>query len=128
LQGGASSWVAVTLLLFKPFPFAGKLNPGTSTDFLSYLLGLPSAGPGQAGLLPQCCRQGKHQRANKITAPHSLLAITCLTVLMIPVRKVIPNGTRDFCSRAAFLCRKGSLALGYSLSQLLGKEQREGLM
>lgn len=48
VMGGTSSWEAVALLLFKPSTFAGKLNLSNSTD--SYLLGLPSAGSGQAEL------------------------------------------------------------------------------
>lgn len=40
---------ACDFITFQPFIFAGEVNPSTSTDFLSYLLGLCPAEPGQAG-------------------------------------------------------------------------------
>lgn len=89
-QRGTSSQLEVAL--FQSFPFTGELKP--STDFLSYLLGLPPAGSGRAGLLMRCCRQSRHQRANKSLLPTHCWPLTSPAVLM--VWKVIPNGTSDF--------------------------------
>lgn len=84
-QGGASGWVAVALLLFQPFPFAGELNPSTSIDFLSYLLGLPPAGTGQARLLPPCCQPGQAPK-NRQNHCSLLTAGCCLPhILMVLV-------------------------------------------
>lgn len=77
LLGGASSWVAVALLLFQPFFFAGELHPSTSTDFPELFAGIAPCWAGASwapntALQPGQAPTSHQNHCSLLTAGHYL--------------------------------------------------------